>query len=319
MNKRLLPIATVLLSFPLTVQAASDIAKPLRTAASSPFQSTRLSTQLQSAFKEQQSEFYFTNSASSVWAHSDDYSLDYYQSNMTVGMKLATGEKFTTGIEYQYTWANNNGLDSFVMDFHDLFGIGQNGRDEVEQDGFHISSEHYGVQLNDFEDENLVSALKMELQYHWYQSDTEALSLSGLVYFDQPDDDSFRSDAFEYGLQLNYSKLINKHSFHSTLGIIKRSDNSNLESIDSVNITAELGLGYVYALSENHHLISEYYIYQGAVDDESAFSKPSQEVTLGYRYHFIDVGAIELSTTENIGNMDNSTDIMFTLGLRLFL
>ncbi|CAK2692306.1 exported hypothetical protein [Vibrio crassostreae] len=110
MNKRLLPITTVLLSFPLTVQAASDIAKPLRTAASSPFQSTRLSTQLQSAFKEQQSEFYFTNSASSIWAHSDDYSLDYYQSNMTVGMKLATGEKFTTGIEYQYTWANNNGL-----------------------------------------------------------------------------------------------------------------------------------------------------------------------------------------------------------------
>ena len=27
--------------------------------------------------------------------------------------------------------AKDNGLDSFVMGFHDLFGIGQNGRDEV--------------------------------------------------------------------------------------------------------------------------------------------------------------------------------------------
>lgn len=319
MNTRLLPIATALLSLPLTLHAASDIAKPLRTAASSPFQSTRLSTQLESAFKEQQSEFYFTNSASSIWAQSDKYSLDYYQSNMTVGMKLATGEKFTTGIEYQYTWANDNGLDSFVMDFHDLFGVGQNGRDEVEEDGFHVSSQYYGVQLDDFEDENLVSALKMELQYHWYQSETDALSISGLVYFDQPDEDSFRSDAFEYGFQLNYSKLVNKHSFHSTLGVIKRSDASDLESIDIVNATAELGLGYVYALSEHHHFISEYYIFQGALDDDSAFSKPSQEVTLGYRYNFVEIGAVELSMTENIGNMDNSTDIMFTLGFRLFI
>lgn len=319
MNKRYFSIATVLLFFPLTIQAAHEIAKPLRTAASSPFQSTRLSTQLQSAFKDQQAEFYFTNSASSIWAHSNDYSLDYYQTNVTAGMKLPTGEKFTTGIEYQYTWANDNGLDSFVMDFHDLFGVGQNGRDEVEEDGFHVSSERYGVQLDDFEDENLVSALKMELQYHWYQSDTDALSLSGLIYFDQPDEDSFRSDAFEYGLQLNYSKSLSKHSFHSTVGLIKRSDNSSLESIDIVNVTAEIGLGYVYALSESHHFISEYYIFQGALDDDSAFSKPSQEVTLGYRYLFADFSAIELSMTENIGNMDNSTDIMFTLGFRLFL
>ncbi len=319
MNKQLFPVAVVLLSFPLSILAADDLATPLRTAASSPFQSTRLSTQLVSAFKENHSEFYLTNSASSIWAHSDGNSLDYYQSNMTVGMKLATGDKFTTGIEYRYTWANNNGLDSLVMNFHDLIGAGQNGRDEVEEDGFHASSERYGVQLDDFEDESLESALKVDLQYHCYQTATDALSVSGLLYFDQSDDDSFRSDAFEYGLQINYSKLVGNHSFHSTFGVIKRSDESNLEELDIVDVTTELGLGYVYSLSENHHLMTEYYIYQGALDDGSAFSKPSQEVTLGYRYNFVDIGAVELSTTENIGNMDNSTDIMFTLGLRLFL
>ena len=319
MNTRFLPIATTLLSLPLTLHAASDIAKPLRTAASSPFQSTRLSTQLESAFKEQQSEFYFTNSASSIWAHSDGNSLDYYQSNMTIGMKVGTGEKFTTGVEYQYTWANNNELDSLVMNFHDLIGVGQNGRDEVEEDGFHIASEHYGVQLDDFEDESLVKALKMDLQYHWHQTETEALSISGLVYFNQPDQDSFISDTFEYGVQINYSKVISNHSFHSTLGVIKRSDDSNLEDLDMVDITAELGLGYVYRLTKTHHFIAEYYIFQGALDDGSAFSKPSQEVTLGYRYNVVDLGAVEFSTTENIGNMDNSTDIMFTLGFRLFI
>ena len=319
MNKRLIPFATALLIFPLSASANDDIAKPLRTSASSPFQSTRLSTQLESAFMSNQSEFYLTNSASSIWAHSDGNSFDYYQSNMTVGMKVATGEKFTTGIEYQYTWANNNGLDSLVMNFHDLIGVGQNGRDEVEEDGFHIASDRYGVQLDDFEDENLVKALKMDLQYHWYQTETEALSFTGLVYFNQPDQDSFVSDTFEYGVQVNYSKVINDHSFHSTFGVIKRSDDSSLEDLDIVNMTTELGLGYVYSLTKNHHFIAEYYIFQGALDDGSAFSKPSQEITLGYRYNFVDLGAVEFSTTENIGNMDNSTDIMFTLGLRLFL
>ncbi|WP_373960186.1 DUF3187 family protein [Vibrio gigantis] len=322
MRKHILSLITLLLCLPMASQASQvsvTEGKPLRTSASSPYQSTRLSTQLVSAFKDHKAEFYFTNSASSVWAVDSDYQLDYYQTNITVGMKLDTGEKFTTGIEYQYTWANDNGLDSFVMNFHDLFGVGQNGRDEVEEDRFYASSGRYGVEQEGFEDETFVDALKVDLQYHWWETETDALSVTGLVYFNDPGDDSFRDDAFEYGLQVSYSRDIEQHNFHSTLGLIRRSDSTNLESMEIRNVTAELGLGYVYVLSKHHQFMVEYYIYQGAIDDGSAFSKPSQEVTLGYRYNFLDVGAVELSTTENIGNMDNSTDIMFTLGFRLFI
>ncbi|WP_432215313.1 DUF3187 family protein [Vibrio splendidus] len=45
------------------------------------------------------------------------------------------------------------------------------------------------------------------------------------------------------------------------------------------------------------------------------FSEPSNEVVAGYRYRLHQL-AIEALMIENIRNMDNSTDIGFTLGFR---
>ncbi|MBY6107499.1 DUF3187 family protein [Ferrimonas balearica] len=45
------------------------------------------------------------------------------------------------------------------------------------------------------------------------------------------------------------------------------------------------------------------------------FSGETDEVLLGYRYH-LKQGAIEFTMIENIFNMDNSTDIAFTLAYR---
>ena len=78
--------------------------------------------------------------------------------------------------------------------------------------------------------------------------------------------------------------------------------------------TWEGAIGYGYRFLSNHEIIAEYHLYQGALN-QTAFSENVNEATLGYRYYW-DNTILEISGTENLFNMDNSTDIAFTLGVR---
>lgn len=316
-NKYSMPLFVTLLAFNGNVEAQNDIG-PLRTYAASPYQSTSLSTQLRSAFPVELVEFFAFTSASSVWAHSEDFELDYYQNQVFTGMNWRINEKLSGEVMYQFSWANNNGLDSFVMNFHDAFGFSQNGREEAGEDQFSIVSDRYGVSEAEFEDEVLANAMHLYLQYQVYERDNEALAIGTSVYFNDVEDDSFASGSFETGLQVNYSKHMDKHALFTTVGLTYRNDATVLNSIEVHGVTAAFAVGYSYQFTERHEVLSEYHIYQGVLDDDSEFSKPSQEFVLGYRYHY-DWFALELSATENLINMDNSTDILFTAGFRFFM
>ncbi len=54
--------------------------------------------------------------------------------------------------------AKDNGLDSFVMGFHDLFALGRMA-DEVADDQFTMDFYDAGVYLSDFEGDELTNAL----------------------------------------------------------------------------------------------------------------------------------------------------------------
>ncbi|MEZ9418085.1 DUF3187 family protein, partial [Vibrio sp. 10N.286.49.E1] len=58
--------------------------------------------------------------------------------------------------------------------------------------------------------------------------------------------------------------------------------------------------------------------YQGWASNDPDFSEASNEVVVGYRYRLHQL-AIEALMIENIRNMDNSTDIGFTLGFRFLM
>lgn len=310
-------IAVIALVYQPMIQAEVN-PTPLRTYAASPYQSTSLATQLRSAFPVESVEVFTMFSVASIWAHSEEFSLDYYQNQAFVGTQWRVSEKFSAELMYQFSRAKDNGLDSFVMSFHDAFGVGQNGRDEVAEDQFTINSDTYGISKQGFEDEVFVNALHLNLQYHLYSSKTEAFSIGGTLYFNDVKDSSFSSASFEQGIDINYSKRKGSHALFSTLGVTHRKDEMVLNSIETRNTTGAFAVGYSYQIAERHHILSEYHIYQGGGDDNSAFSKASQEVILGYRYRYQQI-ALELSGTENIGNMDNSTDILFSIGIRFFL
>ncbi|WP_260259290.1 DUF3187 family protein [Vibrio intestinalis] len=298
---------------------ANTQSTPLRTYASSPFQSSSLSTQLRSGFAPQQTELFSMLSAASVWAQSDDFQLDYYQNQAHLGMQWRVSDRLSAEVMYQYSWAGNNHIDTLTIGFHDFFNIGQNGRLDVDKHSFDIRSDTYGIEVTDFEGETLVNALHGYMQYQLFENQNHALALGGSLYYNSVNDSPFETSVFEQGVQLNYSFINGNHAVFTTVGFTHRDDNllMNIIPVDSGS-TAAFAIGYNYRFFERHEVVIEYHGFEGVLDDGSEFEKRSHEVVTGYRYHGDGI-AFELLATENAIHMDNSTDIMFTTGLRFYL
>ncbi len=310
----------------LTTTITSSIAfgaeapTPLRTYAQSPEQSISLSTELRSAFPVGHNgvEIFASGTIASVWGHSDSASLDYYQNHVFAGVNWQINPRLQAEVKYQYTYAANNHLDSLTISFHDFFNIGQNGRDETGKHQFHISSDKYGTEIDDFEGETLARALHSYAQYQIFLAGPHALALGGSLYYKNVDDGPFSTSAFEQGAQLNYTFANGPYSLFATAGLTHRDENSVVIDAPAKDFTGALAIGYGYRFGHFHEVLLEYHWYEGFLEDEGAFSEASNEFVLGYRLN-LGNAMLEATMIENMVNMDNSTDIAFGLGLRYFL
>ncbi|GEA61921.1 DUF3187 family protein [Vibrio comitans] len=292
---------------------------PLRTYASSPFQSTSSAMQLRSGFNHEKNEIFAFASMASIWAQSDEFELDYYQNHAFVGFNFQPTDRVMTEFTYQYSWAGDNGLDSFVADFHDAFDIGHNGRDLVSENQFNMRSKAYNYTATEFKGETMANAMHLYIQYQILENANHGLSIGGTLYFNDVNNYPFEKSTFEQAIQLNYAYRKDNHSLFSSLGYTFHDDDALFMSNILNSSTLAFSAGYAYRFFNNHEVIGQYHIYEGALSDNSEFSDPSQEIILGYRYTYNDWLAVEVSATENMGNMDNSTDIHFTGGLRFYI
>ena len=300
----------------LSILIPSIHAAPVYTYAQSPIHSNVLSTQLRKAEPNQVGSVEFKSSytIASIWAHTSEYSLDYYQNQSSVAVEWQISPIWKAEIDYRRVTAKDNGLDSFVMGFHDLFGIGQNGRDTVPEDQFSISIPGAGVQIDDFEGETLTSAITYYNEVLILSRGPSSLSAGASLFWNNVRDGMFERKSFEQGAQLNYSYINAQNSVFVTLGAVHRNSD---EEVTLENRSLSWAVGYEYRFNKAHSVVIESLNYHGWASNDPDFSEPSNELVLGYRYRFLQRIMFEASMTENMRNMDNSTDIGFTLGLRM--
>nr|WP_301338332.1 DUF3187 family protein [Vibrio sp. T3Y01] len=298
----------------------SAVASPMFVYGQSPIHSNVLSTQLRSAEPNRTGTIEFKSSytQASIWAHTQAYSLDYYQNQSNIAVQWQASPIWKTELDYRVVTAKDNGLDSFVMGFHDLFGVGQNGRDEVAEDQFTMDFHNAGVHVSDFEGDDLTNAITFYNELLLYSRGPMSLSAGGSLFYNNVRSGQFARTSFEQGVQLNYSYITPRHSFFSTIGLVHRNSDGHLVSDERLaleNVSASWAVGYEYRWNQRHSFVLESLNYQGWATNDPDFSEPSNEVVVGYRYRLYRL-ALEALMIENIRNMDNSTDIGFTLGVR---
>ena len=311
--KKQLPLL-LLSSATLSVNAA----QPLFVSAQSPIHSNILSLQLREAEAMQPGQFEVKTSytKASIWAETSDYFLDYYQNNIDLAVAYQLTPLVKTEVGFKRIKARNNELDELTKNFHDFFGIGQNGRDEVDNDRFYISIPSLGVQYDDFEGETLTNAFFVYSEVAILQTAYQAVSVGGTLYYNNVDSGPFARSSFEQGIQINYSLHQYVHHFYASTGLVHRNGDISDEILNSSS--GFLSMGYEYQFLPQHSVLLESHNYGGWANENEDFSETSNEVVLGYRYTY-GRAALEAAMHENVRNMDNSTDIAFSLGLRVII
>ncbi len=307
---------TVFISAPAT--SLADIYGPLRSYAQSPVQVISHTNVLRSGYSLPSSsvEAYGSATIASVWAETDEYILDYYHNQIELGGRWQIDDKWQWELNYRWVFAADNHLDGLTDAFHKLFGIGQNGRDLVDKNRFYMTLPEYDILIEDFHGDTLANNLSTYLQYQLLQNERHGVSVGGSLYYNDVAHGSFQSSSFEQGVQINYSyRLDDTNVFYSMIGMTFRPNDNALTDFPYRHNTTAFAAGYRYALKANHHIILEYHWYQGSTKGPSDFADASNEFVLGYRY-LMDNSALEIIAIENTRNMDNSTDIAFTLGYR---
>ncbi|OIQ24573.1 DUF3187 family protein [uncultured Vibrio sp.] len=296
---------------------AKDIYGPLLTYSQSPFHVNSLTPQLRSGFPNEPDvkEISITGTAASIWVDTASYHADYYQNQLAIAGKWQVDDKWLVELNYRLNYAENNGLDGLTKAFHNLFGIDQNGRDQVDDDRFIIELPEYGISLENFDGKALSNAITSYFQYQAYTENKHGLTFGISLYYNNVNKGIFSSTRFEQAMQFNYSYANSPHHFDALLGLTLRHSPSVFKEFPLKKNTLTSGLSYRYEMWERHHFVIQLSVLEGVSNRDDDFSDPSTELIYGYRY-LMDNSAVEFSIIENALNADNSTDIAFTLGYR---
>lgn len=300
---------------PLAHTAAVDFG-PLLIRTQAPLQSSGVTTRLRDASPTPYNELFISASMASVWAETDRYMLDYYQNDEFIGGQFAVTPYLKVELSYLHRYAANNHLDSLSMDFHDLVGIGQNGRDEVDKHRFYIRYD--SQETTDFKGDDINKAWEIYVEQVLIDHGAFAVSLGGTLYYNNVSHGVFANASFEQAAQLNFTGRIGRdHTLYSMLSATHRNP-EDFQDIPLEEWTYNWAGGWQYRPSMLHAFLVEYRVQEGEVKESTGLAplnEHAHEITLGYRLH-LGTAALELALVENLINMDNSADIAFSAALR---
>jgi len=289
---------------------------PLRLQSQSPLQTLRLQlTPMAPTFQRPGTwETGATMSLANVWANSPGhYRIDYESLDTSIFAAYGISESLRLEIGFQEKRLFGGILDGFITDFHDFFGIDQDGRDttpfglvEIEildDNGNPLLSYTQGSGVYS---RSITAYLEHRLTCG---SDTiPALSYSFSARWDTEGQRMLERDfPIDLGLSLMAAKRLGPVNLYLSAGIFWYGS-SQIQKVKLKNFQTSLMTGVEWRFAQHHSLLMQCLVSEGAAKNLGPFSDASYEVTLGWKWEVIPHGVLEIGLIENIIIWDNSPD-----------
>lgn len=246
------------------------------------------------------------------------YYLDYETLDATVS--VAYGVSDVLQVEGGFENRNRFGgaMDGFIQGFHDLFGLDQNGRDRVPKDQHRIVLDPGdGRAVVDVGSEGIGTfsrAVELTIQHNvscgGRHRPALAWSVTGRYGLHA---DELEGSPLDVALSLSTSRRLGEFYVYGTLGYARYGSDRfrGLELRDSQLSGLVAG---EWRFRPRMSVVFQWLASQGAVDEYPPFSKPSHEVTVGWKGEIADLGVLELGLLENVITFDNSPDFGIHVG-----
>jgi hypothetical protein len=260
------------------------------------------------------------NTWSNVWADESEYVLDYEMSETIVTVRYGFNKRFGMSLEFENRNYFGGEMDGFIQGFHDMFGISQDGRDDVSKDRKVIQriDPKTGQLLSetsaeDLENNALVFLMNYTLTHgtklcpsvNVFSAVRYALDCSDLCDEDHPVD-----VGLGFGLAKRWSE---KWYTYASLGYTWYESRDVLEPAPGVapmdfEDRAVNGLFVIsWHWTPTFSLLAQYLYSEASIKNINELDEASHEVHLGFKWK-TKYGMIEFALIENVITMSNSPD-----------
>ena len=298
---------------------------PLHLSSQSPFQSLRLAMQPRtpSTLGRGQLEVRGTGTWVNLWSLDEEAGVEIDAEMLQLTATVAYGLSDTVQVEASYERRSRFGgaLDGLIQNFHDLFGIDQQGRLGQPRGRLHTRLLPPGAEeplvIDEADRGVFAEGLSLTMQHNLTCGTRHlpAISYSLTVRVDTADElDSSRLRDLDFGASLAFSRRLGRFYGYLTLGwtyfgddrlgplVLRSSQSSVLAALE-------------WPIAPRHGLLLHYLATEGTIDGFGPFDNASDEITLGWKWELRPRTVLEVGLVENVISFDNSPDFGVHVGL----
>lgn len=291
---------------------------PLTIRSLSPAQSLRLSPVPRSPYglPEGQTELQFNIAAASVYSSQENlFVLDYHFTDTRFAINRGFANNWSAEFSINERRIVNAHLDQLTLEFHDLFDIDQNGRDEAVKDGTHIQISEYGINLGKEARGQTSQTVGISVQKVLADKSIgwPAIAMNFNISYEMLHDGLIEHGAFDYGVQFSVAQKKNNGYAYANLSYTEFGSKDVL-GMPLTDHQFSGMLGYEFNMEGDKAFILQYLFSEGVVVDIGELSEYSHEIHIGYKWR-TESYLFEAGLVENIVNFENSPDVAFTFGV----
>ncbi|MFV2071945.1 MAG: DUF3187 family protein [Thermoanaerobaculales bacterium] len=241
------------------------------------------------------------------------YLLDFEALDLGLSYAYGITDTFQIEAEYEQRVRFGGRLDSLIEGFHNLFGLGQAGRDLWPRDQLNIFVDpgdgRPPVVLGSEARGTFARNLLVTLQHNITCGTAKLPALSWAVTgrYAAGNFDDLEGGNFDLALSVAAARRFGHFYVYLTLGYAWYGSDS-VYGLDLESTQATVLAAGEWRFKPRMSLILQYLVSQGVATDLGPFSDTSNEVVFGFKWEVHSAGVLEIGLLENIISFDNSPD-----------
>lgn len=294
---------------------------PLRIRSQSPFQILRLALapRTPSTLGRGQKEVRAAATWVNIWSPNDTHFLDLETLQLNGALAYGISDTWQVEVEVESASRFGGGLDSLIQEFHDTFGIDQDGRDEVPRGDFRFEVGRPGggssVVLDDSDRGEFARAFVVSVQNNVTCGTHKlpALAYAFTWRYELEADDLEGGSRSDFGFSLSAARGFGRVYTYITLGFASFGRDT-FRGIELRDTQTSLLAAVEWRRWPRTSLILQYLVTEGAVDDLEDFSDASNEIVFGWKKELRPGKVLEIAAVENVITLGNSPDFGIHIG-----
>lgn len=269
-----------------------------------------------------QMEFSLSNAWTNRWNNTPSFLIDLEMIQNVFAFSIGVGNDNELGFSIPVLTRTGGGLDRFIVKFHDVLNLDQEGRNEYPYDmvgirQYNIHTGEWETVLDNTDQKTAMGDLSVKFRSQLYRGGGRLRSvlMTALMRLPTSTDRIFYgTGGIDAAFSLSTAHYLRPLFVYTTLGYSVYGS-GNIMGVDLSPYQWTLFAAVEWHVSGSFSLIVQQMSNSGVAEDYYDFSQPTHELLIGAKQRVSDRLTLEYGVVENLFIYENSVDFGLSVGL----